>query len=244
MMHHGVDCFSTIHAGYPEQLRAAGYSFFARYYRRAPLEGGRGNALSRAEAARLFAAGFWALAIYQNASDTPGYFTPANAKADAQAAVAAAAHHGQPKDTTIYFAVDCNPTPADLATLINYFLTVKEVLWQAGYYTGVYGSGLVCKVLTDEGITHRTWLANARGWTSYAEWFPKADVVQTTRPFILPFGLEVDANSCRNLRYAGMWRPDMVMGDDAPTPGPTAKQEALISKVLGAISRIFGRGAS
>lgn len=236
MIHHGIDCFSTIGPGMPEQLRALGYDFFARYYRRAPLEGGKGNAASRAEISRLFSAGFWALAIYQNSSDTPSYFTAKAAKEDAEAAIAAATFHGQTKDTTIYFAVDCNPAPRDLPAILNYFLYVKEALWQAGYRVGVYGSGLVCKALSDEGIVHRTWLANAKGWHGYVDWFPYADVVQTTTPFTLPFSLEVDADVCRNREQAGMWRP--VAPSD--TPATTPAQRDLISRIAAAISRIFG----
>lgn len=243
-MHHGVDCFSSILPGMPEQLFSAGYTFFARYYRRAPLEGGRGNALSRAEAARCFHAGLWALAIYQNTSDKPSYFTPDNARADAQAALAAAAHHGQPKDTTIYFSVDCNPGMGDLHPILDYFLIVKEVLWRAGYYVGVYGSGLTCKALSEEGIVHRTWLANARGWMGYKEWYPHADVIQSTLPFTLPFGLQVDADITKDPRGAGMWRPEVVT-TTTKTPDrelEAPKNKALLSRISAAISRIFGHG--
>lgn len=235
-MQHGFDCFSSISAGMPTQLRALGYTFFARYYRRAPLEGGRGNAMSRMEAQHLFAADFWALAIYQNSSDKPAYFTPENAREDAKAALAAAKHHGQPYDTTIYFAVDCNPAPADLQAIHLYFRIVKDILWEAGYYCGAYGSGLVCRTLVEEGLAHRTWLSNAKGWRGYVDWFPHADVIQTTQPFTLPFGLQIDANSCQDPRYAGMWHPDMAQEKAAPT---SQAQKDLLSRISAAISRIF-----
>lgn len=237
-MKHGFDCFSSVAPGQEGQLSSLGYTFFARYYRRAPLEGGRGNALSRAEAKRLFDLNFWALAIYQNSSDKPSYFTPENARADAYAAVAAAQHHGQTPDTTIYFSVDCNPTSAELHPIIDYFLIVKDVLWRAGYRVGVYGSGLTCKTLSDEGVAHRTWLANAKGWSLYQAWYPHADVIQTTLPFTLPFGLQIDADVCHDLLHAGLWRPAVLT-----TPqNPTAEQRDLISRVSAAISRIFGHG--
>lgn len=231
----GFDTFATVRPEWVSQLSALGYTFFARYYRRAPLEGGKGNALSLAEARGLLNAGFFALAIYQNSSNTPSYFTPINADLDAQAAIAAAHHKGQPHDTTIYFSVDCNPSQAELPSIVLYFQRVHEVLWHAGYKTGVYGSGLVCKTLFMEGTVHNTWLSNATGWWGYKDWLPYADVVQTTLPFTLPFGLSIDADECKDPIKAGMWH----MAPPPPPPAPPA--QGLFSKLFSAIFRLFGR---
>jgi len=202
----GFDCYATVRPEWAPRLRALGYDFFARYYRRAPLEGGRGNALARAEAKALFDAGFQALAIYQNTSDTPAYFTIENARADTAAALAAAAHHGQPKGTALYFAVDCNPAPDQLPAVERYFERIMGAVTVGGYVVGAYGSGLVLQMLTARNLAERTWLANAKGWRGYQDWLSHADVVQTTLPFTLPFGLQIDGNEARN--DAGMWRPE------------------------------------
>ena len=53
----GVDSFATIRPAWAPQLKAIGYDFAARYYRRAPLTGGKGNAVSKEEAQALFDAG-------------------------------------------------------------------------------------------------------------------------------------------------------------------------------------------
>lgn len=201
----GFDCFATVRPEWAPQLRALGYEFFARYYRRAPLEGGRGNALWRYEAKGLFDVGFRSLGLYQNSSDTPAYFTVENARADARAALAAAAFHGQPADTAIYFAVDCNPAPDQLHLVERYFEAVLAIIVPAGYFVGAYGPGLVLQMLRARGLASRTWLSNAKGWRGYQDWLPHADVVQTTLPFTLPFGLQIDGNEARN--DAGMWRP-------------------------------------
>lgn len=235
----GFDCFSTVWPEMAPQLSALGYSFFARYYRRAPLEGGRGNALSRAEAAALFDAGFWALAIYQNYSDSLSYFSHRSAEADAAAALAAARYHGQPKDTAIYFAVDFNPTPEEMPDILAYFQVVQDALWLEGYLTGVYGSGMVCRTLVDHGVVHKTWLSNAKGWRGYYDWFSKADVVQTTLPFTLPFGLEIDGDECLRAAAAGLWRPaqpEQMPRVTSPQPSPEgfwARFGRIISSYLG-----------
>lgn len=237
----GFDCFATVKEGWPAQLYAMGYRFFARYYRRAPLEGGKGNAMWRSEAERLFKAGFWALAVYQNTSNYPSYFTIPNARLDADAAIAAASFHGQPKDTIIYFAVDCDVPPSFLSSLISYFIEVKERLWRAGYSVGVYGPGAVCKVLYAEGLVKRTWLANAKGWSGYRDWLPHATVLQTSHPFLLPFGLEIDEDRCEiDPRAAGFWRPDMSEKKASATQPPKSRESALLS-LLRAFLSIFKR---
>lgn len=206
----GFDCFATVRPEWAPQLKALGYEFFARYYRRAPLEGGRGNALSRAEAKALFDAGLRSLGLYQNSSDRPSYFTIENGRADANAALAAASFHGQPEGTAIYFAVDCNPAPDELHLVERYFEQIMGAVTTRGYIAGAYGPGLVLQMLKARNLVERTWLANAKGWRGYRDWLPHADVVQTTLPFTLPFGLEIDGNEARN--DAGMWRPAAPVG--------------------------------
>lgn len=201
----GIDCFSTIRPEWAPQLKALGYGFAARYYRRAPLTGGRGNAVSKEEVAGVHASGLAFLPVFQNTSNFPEYFTETAARADAAAARAKAIDIGQPHNTAIYFAVDCDPSEnTDLLAVHDYFTTIVHALPE--WRIGVYGSGLVCKALDSYSIVDLTWLANARGWRGYNDWLPHADVVQTTLPFTLPFGLQVDGNEARN--DAGMWLPE------------------------------------
>lgn len=209
----GFDTFASVSRIQARQLRALNYEFFARYYRRAPLEGGRGNALSRAEAQGLFAEGFWALAIYQNTSDRPEYFTIQNAKADAIAALAAAAFHGQTKGTAIYFAVDTNPRPGDskpgtfdLDDVLDYFEVIQTIVRQEGYRVGVYGSGLVCETLRRMKLADHDWESNAEGWFG-SKAYSNSHVKQTSLPFYALPDLQIDANTCVGAHEAGLWRP-------------------------------------
>jgi hypothetical protein len=206
----GVDCFSTIRPEWAPQLRALGYSFACRYYRRAPLTGGRGNAVSREEVAALHANGMGFLPVYQNTSDKPEYFDRMNGWNDAAAAIAKAEDMGQPKGTAIYFAVDCDPDVPPL----GYFQELNEHV--RDWDVSVYGPGHVCKALKVAGLAKHTWLANAKGWRGYKEWLPHADVVQTTLPFTLPFGLEVDGNECRNERC--LWMPKVAKHEPYDPP--------------------------
>lgn len=246
MTYKGFDSFASVTGTWPQQLSQLGYRWFGRYYRKAPLEGGKGNAVSRKEMAGLFSAGLWSVALYQNTADTPAYFTAKNAREDAAAAIAAARFHGQTLNTPIFFAVDCNPGPQDIQAVISYFLLVKEALWQAGYKCGVYGSGYVCSAVKGEGACHYTWLSNAKGWRGYLDWLSKADIVQSSLPHTLPFGLQVDEDLATGVGEPLMWRKGPEEAQEAPKPAPGHQPPAeaprgLWGLILAILRAIFGR---
>lgn len=233
----GFDCFASVSRRQANILKQLGYEFFARYYRRAPLEGGKGNAVSRAEMQGLFAEGFWALAIYQNTSDRPEYFTIQNAKADAIAALDAAKFHGQPTGTAIYFAVDTNPRAGDskpgtfdLDDVIDYFEVIQTIVRQAGYRVGVYGSGLVCETLRRMKLVDHDWESNAEGWFG-SKAYSNSHVKQTSLPFWVLPDLQIDANICLGPAEAGLWRPDQ------PAAPPARSLRALASMIAGWFTR-------
>ena len=198
----GFDCFAPAGA-FAAQLSQLGYEFFARYYRRTVVSK---YAVSPEEAKQLFNAGLWALAIYQNTSDKPSYFTKENAVADAAAAIAKAAQMKQPKSSTIYFAVDCNPGEEQIPAVLDYFDRIMAGVVPEGYVVGVYGSGLVCRRVLAAGYAKCAWLSNAKGWNGSRDYHDWA-VHQTTLPFTLPFGLEVDGDVAVSPEHAGLWRP-------------------------------------
>lgn len=214
----GVDCFATIRPAWAPQLKALGYGFAARYYRKAPLTGGRGNAVSKEEVSALHASGMGFLPVYQNTSNYVAYFTQVSALNDADAAVAKAAEMGQPDGTDIFFAVDCDPAPHDIDQIKYYFEILNSAPDLRRWEVSAYGPGAVLAALKDDGLVKHTWLANARGWRGYKDWLPHADVVQTTLPFTLPFGLEVDGNECRNERC--LWMPKVAKHEPYDPPQP------------------------
>jgi hypothetical protein len=84
-------------------------------------------------------------------------------KNHAQAAVLQAQQIGQPAGSVIYFAVEGLPngyTSADLPGIRSYFKGVTEGL-NGLYVPGVYGDGIVCETLLNEGVCKFTWLAQA-----------------------------------------------------------------------------------
>lgn len=200
----GFDCAAIVKPEWAPQLKALGYEFFARYYRRTLVSR---YAVSPEEAAPLFDAGMWALAIFQNSNDKPSYFTKENALADAHAAVAKAAQMRQPKSSSIYFPVDCAPQEEQMPAVIDYFDAVMHVVVPEGYVVGVYGPGAVCQRVIDASLAKCGWLAGATAWPGYKAYKPKAAVIQKMPSITLPFGLEIDENEAVSPEIAGLWRP-------------------------------------
>lgn len=199
----GFDCGSVIEAEWAPQLRALGYDFFSRYYRRTLVSR---YAISPEEAQPLFEAGLWMLSIFQNTSNVPSYFTKENALVDGNAAIAKAAQMKQPKSSTIYFAVDCAPGAEQMPMVLDYFDTIMHAVVPDGYVVGVYGPGAVCEAVIGASLAKCGWLANAKGWPGYHEFKDKAAVIQTSLPFTLPFGLEIDEDEAVSPEIAGLWR--------------------------------------
>lgn len=161
------DCSS--HAG---ALKAAGYGFVGRYY--FSIVSHAKVKLTHAEALALSAAGLFIVAVFENSSNSSGYFTHAKGVSDGTAAFRYAADHvKQPFGSPIYFAVDYDASTADLnGGIAAYFRGVAEAFEAerhggATYPIGVYGSGLVCGGLSTHGLVTYTWLAQSTGWSGY-----------------------------------------------------------------------------
>ena len=93
---------------------------------------------------------------------------------------------GQPFGSAIYFAVDYDPTQADLdGAVSNYFTGVHAALYVAAegspsYRVGVYGSGLCCGTLVERGQAALSWLSQSTsfaGSRQYAEQ-KRYDIIQ------------------------------------------------------------------
>jgi probable HAF family extracellular repeat protein len=106
------------------------------------------------------------------------YFTPAQADADAAAAISAALAVGQPIGTAIYFTIDYDPGPSgDLSGITTYFQRLRTdfdspsfvgaisgVLAADPYKIGIYGPGdALSKLVADPAVRpDYTWLDFAR----------------------------------------------------------------------------------
>jgi hypothetical protein len=111
--------------------------------------------------------------LYENQSNTAGYFTAAKGTTDAQGALAQATALGQALGTAIYFAVDCDLTASQISSgVVPYFESIAAVLG-GKYAAGVYGSGLTCATLLDQDLATFAWLTCSMGFQgskSFTRW--------------------------------------------------------------------------
>jgi len=159
-------------------LLAAGKQFVFRYHSRTTQQPQK--RLSPKEAAELARAGLDVAAVYQDRGRTEADFGAARGFEDGASAVVYAGQVGQPPDSAVYFAVDADFSAAQLhSAVVPYFRAVKSAFDRAGkghanYRIGVYGSGLTCRLLTEElDFIAFTWLAEATGWResrTYEAW--------------------------------------------------------------------------
>ena len=163
------------------------YTFVGRYYghsKHAPL--------TRQEARSLSAAGLSVVAVWESGFPTRSdYFSHAKGVADG-----ASAYHyalevvGQPLNTPIYFTVDYDAAPGEIAEgVMAYFQGVQDAfrtinkrsarsllrkrVATSSYAIGVYGSGAVCAHVQRAKLVTHTWLAQSAGWAStktYTAW--------------------------------------------------------------------------
>lgn len=166
-----------------EALKSQGYDFAMRYY-----SNNASKNLSLGEARALSQAGLKIGVVWETSGTHASFFTRAQGLADgAQAYRMARESIGQPFGSAIYFAVDYDPTQADIdGGISNYFTGVRAALYVANdgapsYQVGVYGSGLCCGALVERGIAGLSWLSQSAGFAGsrqYAEQ-KRYDILQT-----------------------------------------------------------------
>ena len=195
-----------------EALKAQGYDFALRYYSHNAAKN-----LSLGEARALSQAGLRIGVVWETAGTRAGFFTRAQGLADGAAAFQMARDViGQPFGSAIYFAVDFNPTQADLdGAISNYFTGVHAALFvaaegQPSYRVGVYGSGLCCATLIDRGQASLSWLSQSTGFAGsrqYAEQ-QRYDLIQLL-PARIPGGgdvvLDIDPDATHPDRDGGLF---------------------------------------
>jgi hypothetical protein len=142
-------------------LKSRGVEAVGRYYRDTTHPSWR---IGAAEALELAGQGIKLFVVFEDrgrASDM--ILTKQQGTKDAASALNQAAAIGQPTGSTIYFAVEGLPNgyrKADLPKIRDYFSGVKQRVGDK-YALGVYGDGIVCKTLIEEGFCKHAWLAEA-----------------------------------------------------------------------------------
>jgi hypothetical protein len=194
-------------------LRAQGYDFAMRYY-----SNNASKNLSLGEARALSGAGLQIGVVWETSGTHAGFFSRAQGLADgAQAYRMAKETIGQPFGSAIYFAVDYDPTQADIDGVIsNYFTGVKAALYvandgQPSYRVGVYGSGLCCGALVERDMAALSWLSQSTGFAGsrqYAEQ-KRYDLLQMLPARIVGADgivLSIDPNATHPERDAGLFK--------------------------------------
>ena len=115
----------------------------------------RNKAITPSEAQIIVQVGLHIVPIYQDGGTYVSYFNANRGEADALAAIAAADALKFPNETTIYFAVDCDPLESQITTaILPYFRKIKTVIDEAGRYNvGAYGTRNVCNRLYEDNLT-------------------------------------------------------------------------------------------
>jgi hypothetical protein len=150
-------------------LSGEGFSFAIRYYN----IHNRSKNLTLDEAQALVGAGFQLGVVFEDGRPThPSFFSRAKGVVHGTAAYHMAMDDiGQPDDTPIYFAVDYDAAPGDVAGVIKeYFQGIQDGFQTVGqgspkYQVGVYGSGLTCTELLAGGLATFTWLSQSTGFS-------------------------------------------------------------------------------
>jgi hypothetical protein len=193
-------------------LQGQGIGFAMRYYSHNAAKN-----LSLGEARALCAAGLQIGAVWEAGGTHVGYFTRAQGLADGACAWRMARETiGQPFGSAIYFAVDFDPTQADVDGAIGaYFTGVNAAFYVAGegepsYKVGVYGSGLCCAALVEQGAAAFSWLSQSTGYAGSRQYAEQQlyHLIQTRSARILGADgalLSIDPDATHPERGAGLF---------------------------------------
>lgn len=192
---------------YAAALKAKGKAFAGRYLRRLAHDP---SCLTKPEIDALFAVGMAIVPVFQHRSNRVEEFTADNALRDAEATKARAAELGIPKWAAIYLAFDTDFSRANVQKALAYGEIWALAVKGEGFGTGCYGDREVLETLTGatkEGwgdlFDHR-WATNAIGWGRPQDW----DILQTSLPYTILPGLQVDDCAAHGFEQAGMWRAE------------------------------------
>jgi peptidoglycan hydrolase-like protein with peptidoglycan-binding domain len=145
-------------------LSSGGYGTVGRYLN------GASKRIQPDELTTIFSAGLKVFPIYQENNNDVLWFNSARGEAQGEAAARRARQLGLAAGTTIYFAVDCDPTDDDIvARIIPYFQGVKKGIESSkfpSYLVGVYGTRNVGSRLSAAGLASKSFIAGmSTGWS-------------------------------------------------------------------------------
>jgi cell wall-associated NlpC family hydrolase len=154
-------------------LSDGGIKAVGRYYN----YGAGDKVLTRREAQALIAENISIWVVFQYWGNKPKWFSADFGGKDAIRALQCAQEIvGQPVGTAIYFAVDYDETGEHYpSNIVPYFKAVRDAFARNDgsmpYRIGVYGNGLVCRRLLDDGLVTESWLSCSRGHAEHAVFY-------------------------------------------------------------------------
>jgi hypothetical protein len=92
-----------------------------------------------------------------------------------------AARVGAPASAIIYFAVDIDPTAAEIAKFVLPYFRAIQAAMGGRFRVGVYGSGAVCRAVTAAGLAIASWVSGSSAWLGSREYL--AEGLQTLRQY-------------------------------------------------------------
>jgi hypothetical protein len=192
-----IDCSSTLTPATAAALKSSDIVAVGRYL--GYKAHGWDKSMSPAELAIIQAAGLSAVLIWESDPTSAAYFGYGQGLLDAQSAIVEANYLGAPKGTAIYFVVDFDAQPADMAAIIAYFNGVRAGL--AGQYlVGAYSSYAVLQALQTSAY------APDKYWQTYAwsggQVFEGNSIYQYQNNVFFE-GVNVDRNTIEN--NSGCW---------------------------------------
>ncbi|MHA7620766.1 glycoside hydrolase domain-containing protein [Cellulosimicrobium cellulans] len=143
-------------------LSNLGYETIGRYLTNARVANPLDKEIKPGELNTIFNAGLSVYPIYQEVGSSVANFTFGKGFEAGLRADSAAEGHGIPPGTTVYFAVDFDPTDDQIsAAVLPHFRGVAAALESRGgrYTAGVYGTRNVCQTVTDAGLAAYSFVA-------------------------------------------------------------------------------------
>lgn len=150
-MSKGFDCATPLTASTAASFKANGYEYVCRYLVPATTAW---KALTKGEADLIQAAGMQIVSVYETTADRALGGREAGLH-DGAIASQCAREVGQTIGSTIYFAVDFDPTSSQMQTIIDYIKGANDATPQ--YSTGVYGSYNVVTAVKAAGAASHLW---------------------------------------------------------------------------------------
>ena len=146
----GCDTATKLTKAQIQTIKNAGYEYVGRYLSNTP-GGTLDKALTKTEVKNILNAGLKLFAIFQETGSSAKNFTSSTGKTNGQKAYDAANELDIIHGSTIYFAVDFDPTDSVIkSNIIPYFESILSSYAARKYKIGVYGTRNVCHKLRNQ----------------------------------------------------------------------------------------------